>query len=43
MNKSSENKKRGQRGKVRLIKLHNLKYSAHDQNYKMAIGWVDIC
>ena len=32
------------RGQIHLIKLHNLKYNAHDNNFKMilAIGCVDM-
>ena len=30
-----ENKKGGGGRQIGLIKLHNLKYNAHDKNYKM--------
>ena len=41
----AENKKEGGGGgQVHLIKLHNLKYNAHDKNFKMilAIGCIDM-
>ena len=43
MYKSAGNKKEGG-GQVHLIKLHNLKYNAHDKNFKMilAIGCIDM-